>query len=82
MHTTEAARRKGIGSALVNHLLAIAKSKGMKKVSLETGSAPYFAPARALYEKMGFRECAPFADYKIDPNSVFMTIDLVTFTTA
>ena len=73
MHVAEAARRKGAGSALLRHVLAQAKAMGLTRVSLETGSFAYFAPARALYAKHGFVECAPFVGYAPDPNSAFMT---------
>jgi putative acetyltransferase len=49
---------------------------GYHRMSLETGAMPFFAPARALYARHGFVECPPFADYREDPNSVFMTRDL------
>ena len=42
-------------------------------VSLETGSQPAFAPARALYARFGFLPCGPFGAYVEDPNSSFMT---------
>jgi putative acetyltransferase len=45
-------------------------------VSLETGSMEFFRPARALYASFGFAPCPPFADYREDPNSVFMTKEL------
>ena len=45
----------------------------MRRLSLETGSWPYFLPARALYARHGFVECGPFGDYREDPNSVFLT---------
>jgi putative acetyltransferase len=48
----------------------------MSRLSLETGSWEYFRPARSLYRKHGFVECPPFGDYVLDPNSVFMTLDL------
>jgi putative acetyltransferase len=73
MHTAEAARRRGVGSALLLHIIAAARARGMSRLSLETGSWPYFAPARALYARHGFVECEPFGDYRPDPNSVFMT---------
>lgn len=76
MHTAEAARRRGVGSALLVHLIDQARSRGMTRLSLETGSWPYFAPARALYARHGFLECGPFGDYRLDPNSVFMTLEL------
>ena len=76
MHTAEAARGRGIGSALLRHVIAVAEARGMTRLSLETGSWPYFAPARALYARHGFVECPPFGDYRADPNSVFMTLAL------
>jgi putative acetyltransferase len=73
MHTTESSRRKGAGSAMLRHIIAAAREMGMSRLSLETGSWPYFDAARAFYLAHGFRECPPFADYVPDPNSVFMT---------
>jgi putative acetyltransferase len=76
MHTAETARGRGVGAALLRHIIAQAESSGMTRVSLETGAWPYFAPARALYARHGFVECPPFGDYRPDPNSVFMTLAL------
>jgi putative acetyltransferase len=76
MHTAQSARRKGAGSAMLRHIIASARESGMKRLSLETGSREYFRPAWGLYKGHGFTECAPFADYALDPNSVFMTLDL------
>jgi putative acetyltransferase len=76
MHTTLAARRRGVASAMLRHIVETARSGGMARLSLETGSWPYFEPARALYRRHGFAECPPFGDYVLDPNSVFMTLDL------
>jgi putative acetyltransferase len=76
MHTAASARRNGIGSAMLQHIIAFARSRGISRLSLETGSWDYFQPAWALYRKHGFVECQPFADYVEDPNSVFMTLDL------
>jgi len=73
MHTAEAARGRGVGSALLQQIMATARARGMSRLSLETGSWPYFLPARALYARHGFVECAPFGEYRNDPNSVFMT---------
>jgi putative acetyltransferase len=73
MHTAEQARQKGAGSAMLDHILGQAREMGLSRVSLETGSWDYFVPARAFYRRHGFVECGPFADYKPDPNSVFMT---------
>jgi len=76
MHTAEAIRGRGVGSALLAHVIEFARSGGMSRLSLETGAWPYFAPARALYARHGFVECPPFGDYRPDPNSVFMTLVL------
>ena len=76
MRTTQLARKKGIASKMLTHLISVAKERGYAKLSLETGVEDYFAPARKLYEKFGFLYCDPFADYKPDPNSKFMTLDL------
>jgi putative acetyltransferase len=76
MHTAPAARRKGVGSAMLQHIIAFARSRGISRLSLETGSWEYFRPAVALYRSHGFVEYQPFADYVEDPNSIFMTLDL------
>ena len=76
MHTAESMRRKGVGAAILRHIIATAQARGMARLSLETGSWPYFAPARALYAQHGFVECEPFGDYRPDPNSVFMTLSV------
>ena len=73
MYTDPAARRAGVGRRMLDHIVAAAESAGMARLSLETGSWPYFEPARALYASAGFTECGPFAEYVADPNSVFMT---------
>lgn len=76
MHTAQAARGRGIGRAMLYHLLAVARERGCRRVSLETGSMDAFAPARSLYAAAGFRPCGPFADYRPSPNSTFMTLPL------
>lgn len=76
MRTVAALQRRGVGSAMLRHIVAAAHAAGMMRLSLETGSGDYFAPARALYRRHGFVECPPFADYRLDPNSVFMTLTL------
>jgi putative acetyltransferase len=76
MHTAEAVRRRGVGSAMLRHIVDAARRSGITKLSLETGSWEYFQPAVALYRRHGFVECAPFGDYRPDPNSIFMTRDL------
>lgn len=76
MRTANAARRRGAGALLLDHLLAEARSRGYARLSLETGSEDFFAPARTLYASRGFTECGPFGSYSPDPNSVFMTLAL------
>jgi putative acetyltransferase len=76
MHTAEAARGRGVGSALLRRIMAEARAGGIQRLSLETGSWSYFQPARALYARHGFVECGPFGDYREDPNSIFMTLAL------
>jgi putative acetyltransferase len=76
MHTAEAARGRGIGRELVDHLLAVARERGYRRVSLETGAGPAFAPARALYARAGFEPCPPFGGYVASPNSACMTLAL------
>lgn len=76
MRTKDSYRGKGVASMLLQHILNEAKLRGYRRISLETGSLPFFEPARNLYTKYGFKNCAPFAKYKEDPNSVFMTKDL------
>jgi putative acetyltransferase len=76
MHTAESARRRGVGSLLLRHVIEIARARGMGRVSRETGSWPYFEPARAFYRRHEFVECGPFGDYVDDPNSVFFSMEL------
>ncbi|MEO3889393.1 GNAT family N-acetyltransferase [Nonomuraea sp. B5E05] len=73
MRTSQARRQSGIASLLLDHIIAEARRMGFTRLSLETGSAEFFLPARRLYEKFGFAYCEPFADYKPDPHSAFMT---------
>jgi putative acetyltransferase len=73
MHTLLSARRKGVGQAMLDHIMQEARGLGLKTLWLETGSFDFFAPARALYARNGFAECEPFAGYKPDVNSTFMT---------
>jgi len=76
MRTTSAARGRGVGRALLRHVVDIARAEGLASLSLETGSEDEFAAARALYASEGFIERGPFADYVDDPLSVFMTRSL------
>ncbi len=73
MHTAAAARGRGIGRAMVDHLVTVAAARRYEVVSLETGSMDAFAPARALYASAGFVPCGPFGSYRPSSNSSFMT---------
>jgi putative acetyltransferase len=76
MRTPQMLRRRGAGRALLNHIIQVARSRGYRRLSLETGSQDAFRPAQTLYASAGFGICGPFADYVADPNSVFMTLQL------
>jgi putative acetyltransferase len=76
MRVARDVRGKGIGSALVAHVIGEAKARRYSRLSLETGAMPFFEPARRLYGKHGFGRCGPFGSYKHDPNSVFMTLSI------
>lgn len=73
MRTATAARGAGVATALLRHVVAEAEDRGYARLSLETGSQDFFAPARRLYARHGFTECGPFADYVLDPHSVFFS---------
>ncbi|MFC8191958.1 GNAT family N-acetyltransferase [Cellulomonas sp. NPDC057328] len=72
MRTATAARGRGVGGALLAHVLAEARARGYRTVHLETGTQDYFAAARRLYERAGFVVCPPFGAYVEDPHSVFL----------
>ena len=76
MRTATPHRRNGGATRLMDHMLAEARRRGYRRLSLETGSPAVFDAARRLYERFGFRTCGPFADYVEDPYSVFMTREL------
>ena len=73
MRTAATYKQQGIASKVLQHLINDAKAAGVQRLSLETGSMAFFQPARNLYAKFGFELCGPFADYTLDPNSLFMT---------
>ncbi|MBK8857771.1 MAG: GNAT family N-acetyltransferase [Opitutaceae bacterium] len=73
MRTAKACRKRGVASAMLTHIIAEARNRKYHRLSLETGSMPFFEPARRLYRKFGFLPCGPFAGYKDDPNSAFFT---------
>ncbi len=76
MHTAASARGRGVGRAIVEHLLAFARVGNYVRVSLETGTMEAFAPARELYRTLGFETCAPFEQYSVSDYSTCMTLRL------
>ncbi len=73
MRTVTRHLRKGVARALLRHIELVARTSGIRQISLETGTPEPFRAAQRLYASEGFLECAPFADYKFDPYSLFMT---------
>ena len=66
-------RRKGYGIEVINHLISEAKKLNVKQLSIETGAGDFFIPARKLFKICGFEPCKPFAHYKEDINSIYLT---------
>ncbi|WP_300011530.1 GNAT family N-acetyltransferase [Pseudonocardia sp.] len=78
MRTAAAARGRGVGTRLLEHLVAQARRRGYGTLWLETGTQEFFAPARRLYTRYGFVPCPPFAGYRLDPNSAYYTCALTS----
>ncbi len=76
MRTADAFLRRGVAARMLDHIIDEARRRGLARLSLETGSGAAFEPAIALYRRYGFDDCAPFADYKPDPFSRFMTREI------
>jgi putative acetyltransferase len=76
MRTTAAHLRKGVGAKILEHLLALARARGYRRVSLETGSGPAFDPALALYRRYGFANGEPFGGYVASTFNQFLHLDL------
>ncbi|MER2133148.1 MAG: GNAT family N-acetyltransferase [Arthrobacter sp.] len=76
MRTAPAMRGRGLGRLMLQHLLKDAAARSVQRISLETGSMAFFAPARRLYESAGFSVCPPFGSYREDPNSVYLSLAL------
>jgi putative acetyltransferase len=73
MRTAPDQLRRGVARAMLAHLIATARDHGYKRLSLETGTAPMFYPANALYEAAGFTDCDAFGGYPASPHNRFMT---------
>lgn len=68
--------RRGVAAVMLAHIIATARSEGLVRLSLETGSGTAFDAAHGLYLRHGFIYCEPFADYQPDPFSRFLTLEL------
>ena len=66
-------RNKGNGIKVIKHLIEEAKKLNIKRISIETGAGKFFEPARRLFQKCNFKPCEPFAHYKKDINSLYLT---------
>jgi putative acetyltransferase len=73
MRTASTHLRQGVAATLLTHIISAAKARGLRRLSLETGSTKDFEPAHKLYERFGFERCGPIEGYVADPFSVFMT---------
>jgi len=76
MHTATEARGRGVGRAVLEHLIAKARDQGLRRLYLETGTTPGFLPARSLYASAGFEPCGAFGEYPITVDNMFMTLCL------
>ena len=76
MRTDPRHLRKGVASALLDHIVEEARRRGFKRLSLETGTVAAYEPALALYRKQGFRDGEAFADYQPSAYNQFLHLDL------
>lgn len=76
MRTAAAFRGKGIAKQVLLHILEQSRALGLQRLSLETGTQPFFAPAHQLYLAHGFAPCGPFGSYTLDPHSRYLTMAL------
>ncbi len=77
MRTDTRHLRKGVAATILETILTTARHRGYERLSLETGRSEPFQPAHRLYERYGFRNCPPFADYVLDDFSICMTLELL-----
>ena len=73
MHTLAKSRGSGVGKAMVAHLEDFARSSGIERISLETGTNEAFKPARELYKSLGYQSCEAFSDYVLSEDNTCMT---------
>ena len=73
MHTLANSRGMGVGKAIVSHIEEYARSSGIKRISLETGTSEAFKPARELYKSLGYKSCEAFGDYVLSEDNMCVT---------
>ena len=73
MHTLAKSRGSGVGRAMVAHIEDFARSSGIERMSLETGTNEAFKPARELYMSLGYNSCDAFGDYVLSEDNMCMT---------
>jgi putative acetyltransferase len=76
MRTAQSYLRRGAGGVLLNHMITVARSRGYRRLSLETGSGPAFEPALALYRRYGFKAGDQFGDYASSAFNQFLHLEL------
>jgi putative acetyltransferase len=76
MHTAAEARGRGVGRSMLGHLLSVARARGYRRVSLETGTTPGFSAARAMYVSVGFTSAGPFGGYPVTGDNTFYSLAL------
>ena len=76
IRVTDVFRKKNYGKKVIQHLILEAKKLKITKLSLETGAGNFFEPARKLFKNCGFKDCSAFAEYKENPDSCYMTLDI------
>ena len=73
MHTLAKSRGLGVGKAMVAHIEGFARSSGIKRISLETGTNEAFKPASELYKSLGYQSCEAFGEYVLSEDNMCMT---------
>jgi putative acetyltransferase len=76
MRTAEAALGRGVGTAILRHIIGLARERGYAVLKLETGTGEAFDAAHALYARHGFAPCPPFADYEATDFNRFFALPL------
>ena len=76
MRTAPAATGRGVGKAMLAHLIDAARADGMSRLSLETGNSPLFDAANRLYRREGFLPGGPFGAYRQSDFTTFYSREI------